>query len=88
MQKTFKKCVDNGKGGGETYRLRTRDSGLTAIEKTLRGKGTCANIGRIHGDNVQEMHRQREKMGTMTISCNEMRTEGTSAGHVPRAYTE
>ena len=46
--------------GGETYRLRTRGSGLTAIEKTLREEGMCANSGRIHGDTVQEMHRQRQ----------------------------
>jgi hypothetical protein len=57
---TFRKCADNGKGGGETYRLRTRGSGLTAIEKTLREEGMCANSGRIHGDTVQEMHRQRQ----------------------------
>ena len=46
--------------GGETYRLRTRGSGLTAIEKTLREEEMCANSGEggVYGDNVPEVHRQ------------------------------
>ena len=39
---------------GETYRLRTRGSGLTATEKTPRGERTCANSERTHRDNVQK----------------------------------
>ena len=75
---TFRKCADNGKGGGrdvqaENARLRVDGD----LEDAARG-GVCANSGRIHGDGVQEMHRQRGKMGTMVISCSEMRTEGTT----------
>ena len=78
MQETLRKCADNGKGGSETYMLKTCGSWLTATEKTLRGEGMCTNSGRIHGDTVHKMHRQWKKMGTTMIICSEMRTEGTS----------
>jgi hypothetical protein len=32
MQTTFRKCADSGKQGDETDRLRTYNSGMTAIE--------------------------------------------------------
>ena len=60
MQKHSGSAQTTVREGGETHRLRTRGSGLTAIEKTLREEGMCANSGRIHGDTVQEMHRQRQ----------------------------
>jgi len=60
MQKHSGSAQTTVREGGETYRLRTRGSGLTAIEKTLRGEGMCANSGKIHADNVPEMHRQRQ----------------------------
>ena len=49
---------------------------LTA--ETLRGERMCANSGRIYGDNVQEMHSEKNSKETVMISCSEMRTDGTS----------
>ena len=60
MQKHSRSAQTTVREGGATYRLRTRGSGLTAIEKTLRGEGMCANSWKIHADNVPEMHRQRQ----------------------------
>ena len=78
MQKHSGSAQTTVRKGGETYRLRMRGSGLTAIEKTLRGERMCANTGRICGDNVQEMHRQRKRSRQWRQVCSEMRTEGTS----------
>ena len=43
---------------------------LTAIER-LRGERMCANSGRTHGHNAQEMHKQRKRENSFLVTCDE-----------------
>ena len=76
---TFRKCTDNGSECEVKKRcvgtvcqcsVRCVSVHVTTAE-TLGRERMCANSGRTHGDNVQGMHRQRERVHVEHLKVHE-----------------